>query len=426
MVQALLAGVSGISTGQAAINSTAADLANLQTNGYKGTRVTFQEMLPQTLRSSTGPTANGLGGMNPVQYSLGAQIGATQINQSQGSLSATGRTLDLAVQGSGYLMASDGQNISYTRDGSLDVDANGTLVHAATGEKILGWQANNVGVLNTTVPITSNSSIQVLGGSTLVAQATQNVNLAGNLNSNEVATTVVSIPVYVYDGLGNQDALTVELTNRQSPPLGTAPTGANSSWDWTVWMNGGQIGAYNSGSNERLYFDATGNLLNATVLGAVTVPAVNNSTPFNINLNFAETTQLASTNTMSMASQDGLAPGSLQSYSIGNDGTVTGRYSNGINRPIAQISMANFVNNGGLTLIGGNLWQSTNNSGSPLVGTANSGGRGSIASGFLEQSNVDIGSEFSNLILYQRGIQANTQIAKTVNELLGNVIAMVS
>jgi flagellar hook protein FlgE len=115
----------------------------------------------------------------------------------------------------------------------------------------------------------------------------------------------------------------------------------------------------------------------------------------------------------------------LQSYSIGTDGVITGLFTNGLTRPLAQIATAVFPNANGLESIGGNLWQSTDNSGVPVVGTPQSGGRGAINSGYLEQSNVDISTEFTNLIVTQRGFQANTKVVTTVDQMLQDLINMI-
>ncbi|HXH61807.1 MAG TPA: flagellar hook-basal body complex protein, partial [Fimbriimonadaceae bacterium] len=134
--------------------------------------------------------------------------------------------------------------------------------------------------------------------------------------------------------------------------------------------------------------------------------------------------QLAAEMQVNASNQNGFAPGSLSSFNVGPDGIITGLYTNGLTRPLGQISMAVFPNANGLERLGNNLWRDTDNSGIPVIGAPRSGGRGSINSGFLEQSNVDIGNEFTDLIITQRGFQANTKVVTTVDEMLQDLINM--
>jgi len=157
---------------------------------------------------------------------------------------------------------------------------------------------------------------------------------------------------------------------------------------------------------------------------SVTPPAATGVPAFPVNLDFSSISQLAAEMQVNASSQNGFAPGSLSSFSVGTDGVITGLYTNGLTRPLGQIALAIFPNSNGLERMGNNLWRNTDNSGVPVVGTARSGGRGSINSGFLEQSNIDIGNEFTELIVTQRGFQANTKVVTTVDEMLQDLINM--
>jgi flagellar hook protein FlgE len=141
-------------------------------------------------------------------------------------------------------------------------------------------------------------------------------------------------------------------------------------------------------------------------------------------MDFSAFSQLATGMQIQAANQNGYAPGSLQNYSVGTDGVITGIYTNGLTRSLGQIAMAIFSNPGGLERQGSNLYRNTDNSGVPVIGAPRSGGRGQLNAGFLEQSNVDIGTEFTDLIVTQRGFQANTRVVTTVDEMLQDLINM--
>lgn len=423
MLQALLSGVASIKAQQTRMNVIGNNLANVNTTAYKGTRATFQEMIAQTIRGASGPR-DSLGGTNPIQFGLGVLVAGTDTNNEQGSLQATNRPSDLAIQGNGFFMLSNSDRVAYTRDGGFDLDANGMLVQRATGERLVGWSSNASGQIDTSQPITPTSYISIPLGSLDAVQATTDVQLKGNLNASAGPTETWEVVTRVYDTLGGAHDLRLSFENRSTPPGGTPPAGATSSWEWTAYEGTNVVGSSASGSNERLYFDQSGNLLNPSVLGAVSVPATGAAGTFDVNLDFERLSQLNGENTVSTFSQNGFPPGSLQGFSIGADGSINGLFTNGLTRILGQIGMAIFSNPGGLERMGSNLWRNTDNSGIPVIGTPSTGGRGSINSGFLEQSNVDIGNEFTELIVTQRGFQANTRVVTTVDEMLQELINM--
>ncbi len=428
MLQALLAGVASIKAQQTRMNVIGNNLANVNTTAYKGSRVTFQDMIAQTIRGAARPT-DSLGGTNPIQYGLGVLIGGTDVNNEQGSLNATNRPTDLAIQGNGYFVVSNGDRVSYTRDGAFELDALGDLVHRATGERLLGWSADSFGNIDTNQPIGTASTLKIPVGALNAVQVTSRVDFAGNLNAAAPSTEEWNTIVRVYDSLGGQHDINVRFFNRQSwttPPTG-APAGTISSWEWeaTEPATGATIiGSSSSGSNQPMYFDENGLLLNADVLGRITVPGSAAAPAFDIDLDFRRVGQLATDTQVQASNQNGYPPGSLQGFSIGVDGIITGLFTNGLTRPLGQIAMAIFPNPNGLERMGNNLWRATDNSGIPVIGTPRTGGRGSVNSGFLEQSNVDIGNEFTELIVTQRGFQANTRVVTVVDEMLQELLNM--
>ncbi|MCW5937960.1 MAG: flagellar hook protein FlgE [Fimbriimonadaceae bacterium] len=412
----MLAGVASIKAQQTRMNIIGNNLANVNTTAYKGSRVTFQDMLAQTIRGASRPTS-GLGGTNPVQFGLGVLVAGTDVSNEQGSLNATNRPTDFAIQGNGFFVVSNGDRLAYSRDGAFDLDANGDIVHRATGERMMGWTADQAtGDIDTNAPIGPASALRIPIGARTAVQVTTQVDLAGNLDSRvftQAGAQSTQLTMRVFDTLGTEHLLTLTLTESSSNP---------NEWDWTV---AGSNGTTVSGSGTLTFDPSSGTMLTGSP-GAITVsPPSGSGVPnFNIDLNFSEVYQRASDMQVQMSSQNGFAPGSLSAFSLGPNGVITGLYTNGLTRPLGQISMAIFPNANGLERTGSNLWRNTDNSGIPVIGTPSSGGRGSVNAGFLEQSNVDIGNEFTDLIVTQRGFQANTRVVTTVDEMLQDLINM--
>ncbi len=423
MLQAMLAGVASIKAQQTRMNIIGNNLANVNTTAFKGGRVTFQDMIAQTIRGASRPNGSS-GGTNPIQYGLGVLVAGTDVNNEQGSLSATNRPSDLAIQGNGFFLVSNSSRIAYTRDGAFDLDANGVLVQRSTGERMVGWQADANGNIDTSGPVNNNSYISIPLGSLDAVQATTRASVKGNLNADALATDTWDVITTVYDSLGGSHDIRIQFKNRATPPGGTPPTGATSSWEWEAFEGTTSIGGSATTGNAMLYFDGAGKLMNPTAVAAITLPSSGGATPTSIALDFSKVSQLKADSNVTPYDQNGYPPGSLQGYSIGGDGIVTGLFTNGLTRDLGQVAMAVFSNPGGLERMGNNLWRQTDNSGIPVNGAPKSGGRGSINAGFLEQSNVDISNEFTDLIITQRGFQANTKVVSTVDEMLQDLINM--
>ncbi len=415
MLQAMLAGVASIKAQQTRMNVIGNNLANVNTTAYKGSRVTFQDMLAQTISGAARPT-NGLGGKNPVQFGLGVLVAGTDTNVAQGSLNATNRPTDFAIQGNGFFIVSNGDRLAYTRDGSFNLDANGDVVNQATGERLMGWMADPAtGLIDTNSPIGPTQKVTVPIGSRTAVQETTEVTWAGNLDARDTTTSPArETTVRVYDSLGAQHDLKLSI-NRDV---------ANNTWTWSVSaMNGGDT--ITQPAVRQLVFDGDTGQMTSGSPGSITVAPAGGAAPaFTISLGMSAISQLATEAQIQASNQNGFAPGSLSSFSVGADGIITGLYTNGLTRPLGQIAMAIFPNSNGLERMGSNLWRNTDNSGIPVVGTAGTGGRGTVSSGYLEQSNVDIGNEFTDLIVTQRGFQANTKVVTTVDEMLQDLIGM--
>ncbi|MGQ9901990.1 MAG: flagellar hook protein FlgE [Fimbriimonadales bacterium] len=422
MWQAMLSGVASLKAHQQKMNVIGNNIANINTTGYKGSRVHFQDLMAQTFRAASRP-GNVLGGVNPMQVGLGVKVGAIDVHTLQGALEMTGRSTDLAIQGNGFFMLTNGRDIHYSRDGAFGLDSSGFLVHRGTGWKLLGWMADAGGLIDTNQPINAASVLQFPVGSQAAVRQTTVVQYTGNLNANALPTQTYAATVRVYDSLGGAHDVTITFTNRQTPPLGTPPAGAASSWDWSATVGSTPVGDFTTGANTRLYFDGQGELIGTTTQ-QITINPTNGAPPFTVNLDLSQLTALAAESIVQPVYQDGFPPGTLQEFTIGIDGTVQGVFSNGLSRPMGRIALSLFANPAGLFRLGNNMWRLSDNSGLPQIGPPTTGGLGEINAGYLEQSNVDLGGEFADMIVTQRGFQANTRIVSVVDELLADVVNM--
>jgi len=401
MLRSMFTAIGSLNMHQYFMDVVADNLSNANTIGYKSSRVTFQDQFAQVMWIGSAPTS-ALGGINPAQVGLGSRLGAISPNFSQGMLQSTGRNTDLAIQGDGFFVYSDGDQRFYSRDGALDIDAEGYLVNTATGMRIQGWQAIQNGsqmVIDTGLPL---AGIQLPLDQTL-ARATTTVALAGNLDAATAATDPFEVTIGVYDSLGALHSITITFTHS-----------ADNTWDWSA-SGDGATGTGTVTFRDDGHYD--------TGTGSVTVPGVNGAADTTFTLDFSDLTQFASDSDISIVTQDGLAAGSFSGFYVTVEtGEVYGVYSNGIQQLIGQFALTKFANPGGLGRVGQNLYEVGVNSGDPNIGVAGTGGRGSIASGYLEGSNVDLAQEFTNMILAQRGFQASSRVITTSDEMLQELV----
>jgi flagellar hook protein FlgE len=340
-----------------------------------------------------------LGGINPTQVGLGVNIGAIAQSFTQGALQSTGRDLDLAIQGDGFFVYSDSTYDYFSREGSLGIDSQGYMVNSGSGDRIQGWQADTLGVVNTGNP---RGPIRIPVDST-VARTTQNAMMYGNLDSALAVGETYTTRIGVYDSLGVLHPVDVEFTR----------TAAND-WDWTCVGGGAGSGS--------VTFDTNGQYLSSND-GPITVTGSPGSSNFDVSIESTNLTMLASASSATLGSQDGLASGTLIGYSVSsNTGEVFGVYSNGEQRRLAQLAMAMFINPAGLIRRGYSRYVAGLNSGEARIGACGTGGRGLVSSGYLEGSNVDMSREFANMILAQRGFQASSRVISTSDEMLNELV----
>ena len=410
MMRSMFAAISGLKNHQTFMDVVGNNIANVNTTGFKQSRVTFQDILSQTVRGASGPQG-GRGGVNPEQVGLGVLISGIDAVQTQGTLQSTGKLTDMAIQGDGYFVMSDGKQNFFSRDGAFDMGIDGTLVNPSSGLHVMGWNADPVtNVINTQVPPT-NITIPVGAGMTGKASTTETI--TGNLDSNNAGGAAAAVPLSttVYDAQGN--AVPVVLTFTKSA--------ANT---WTVQAGlptPPPAGVAVSGSTT-LTFNGSGKIT-GTGIGTISLTYTNGANmPQSISVDMSQLTQLASTPSSLSSNTDGASAGTLTSFTVGQGGNITGVYSNGYKQPLGQMALASFANPSGLTKAGGNLFQSSANSGTATIGLPDTASRGQIATGFLEGSNVDLAQQFTNMIMAERGFQANSRVITTSDEILQDLV----
>ena len=410
MLRSMFAGVSGLRSHQTMMDVVGNNIANVNTTGYKSSRVTFMDTLSQLQRGASGG-AIGDGGVNPQQVGLGVKVGAIDTVTTQGSVQSTGRSTDVAIQGEGYFVVRNGPETLYTRSGAFGLDSAGNLVDP-TGYLVRGYAADANGVVNPNGPLTD---IRLPLGQSIAPKATDNVTVGGNLKAGAVTGETVVTSIDVFDAQGK--ALPVTFTF-------TKDAAANS---WTLSARD-RAGAAIAGTPATVTFGPNGQLA-TPANGKVTFAPGAGATPtpgFTLDLGLPggtqSLTQFGGVSSATALDQDGQATGTLRSFAVGNDGTVSGVFSNGESKALAQLALASFANAGGLVKEGDNHMRADNNSGLPQIGTPGGAGKGNLAAGTLEMSNVDLAQEFTNLIIAQRGFQANSRIISTSDELLQELV----
>jgi flagellar hook protein FlgE len=390
-----------------ALSAIANNLANLNTVGYKDAQVQFSDLFYQNLGT------NGAG--DPIQLGSGTAVGNTATFFTQGSVSPTGVATDVAISQDGFFVVQKNGVTSYTRAGNFTTDNTGNLV-TADGEQVMGYPANN-GVINTAQGLTP---INLGTGTISPPTATGNVQITANLDATAANGASFPATVTVYDSLGASHVLTFTFTKT-----------AQNTWSYAVSIPGPDVGATNpvTVSSGTLTFDGNGNLLTPTgdVKGINITGFADGAKPLTFNWNLYQNgagllTQEAAASSTSSTQQDGTSSGSLQNFAIGDDGTISGTFSNGKTAVLGQLVLATFANEQGLSRTGNNDFQPTLASGQAVIGSPGTGGRGTLAGGSLESSNVDIATEFSNMIVAQRGFEANAHVVTTFDTIMQDTI----
>lgn len=413
--------LSGLTADATALSAIANNLANQNTTGYKDTQVLFSDLFYQNL----GTTGSG----DPIQLGAGSQVGSMPSMFTQGSVSATGVPTDVAIQGDGFFVLQDHGITSYSRAGNFSVDTNNFLV-TADGQDVLGYPAVN-GVVNTGQAL---APLQLGAGTISPPTATGTVTIQTNLDASATVggpDGTYSTPVTIYDSLGASHTLTFTFTK----------TVANT-WGYSVSIPASDLGPINGNPQNgvlatgTLTFDGNGTLIgptqNGKLVSSINITATKladgaSDMSFNWDLLNGTTpviTQVAGPSSTSSAQQDGASSGTLTKFSIGADGTITGSFSNGKTAALGQVALASFANEQGLQRAGDTDYTETLASGQAVIGTPGTAGRGTLSGGALELSNVDISSEFANLIVAQRAFEANAKAVTTFDTIMQDTINM--
>jgi flagellar hook protein FlgE len=409
MMRSMFAGVSGIRAHQTMMDVVGNNVANVNTVGFKSSRVLFSDALSQLMRGASGGTGQATGGVNPQQVGLGTRVSAIQTQFSQGGSQLTGNATDVSIQGDGFFVVRSGTETLYTRAGAFSFDSSGNLVDPS-GAIVQGWLVGATGNVDRTAPV---GDVKVQIGQAMDPVATSNVNLRGNLSSSTaVGDPPATAAIDVVDGQGTNHRLSFQF----------AKTGANA-WTLTALDPAGTI----LGTASLTFDPATGQLTApATAPSFTYTPPGASAITFTADLGSSAAssrlTQFGSESDAQAVSQNGAQAGTLRSFAIGADGTLSGVYSNGASKALALISVATFANPSGLISASDNHFRSSNGTGEPLVSGAGVGGRGSLSAGTLEMSNVELAQEFTNLILAQRGFQASTRVITTSDEMIQDLV----
>ena len=414
MMRSMNSAVSALRNHQLRMDVIGNNIANVNTIGYKSSRVTFKDSLSQMLRGASGPDASR-GGTNPQQVGLGMDLSSVDTLFTTGVPDRTDRGLDVMVNGEGFFMVSaDGTDngMYYTRAGNFDIDEDGNLVNA-DGLRVLGYKVDENGNVGNEV-----GGIIVPLADSIPPIATKNVIMEGNLDARAVLTTSTTPPtierqteITVNDSLGTSHKIRLEFTK----------TAANT---WNVTPTPITTPPSPAGTPVSIAFEpSTGKLTAASVKTLnMTLTPTNGASPVTFAVDLSALTQYGTDSSALMRSQDGSPVGVLTSYAIGQKGEVEGVFSNGRTKILGQVATSIFANPAGLVKMGGNLYRSSANSGDPQVNKPGTGGNGGLQPGALEMSNVDLGKEFTNMIVTQRGFQANSRIISTTDQMLEELV----
>lgn len=381
MLRSLFSGISGLRAHQQMMDVTSINIANVNTIGYKASQTVFQDTLSQMVTAAGAPQGTS-GGTNPAQVGLGVRLASINADFGQGASQNTGKSSDLMIQGDGFFVVKSGGENLFTRAGSFTFDANGSLI-TPNGNIVQGWPAVDGVVNNAGVP--ANISLPI--GVTLAPTITTSVTLTGNFSNEALVGDIKEIPIAVYDVNGAANTMLATFTKADADT-------------WTLSLP--------DGSSVDVDFTA-GKAVASVAAGGYTFDT-------------HDLTQFSGQTEARVSNSDGSGAGILSSYTVSNTGEIVGVFSNGLTQTLGQLALANFNNVNGLEKIGDSMFRTTVNSGLAQVGPPGSAGLGMISTGTLEMSNVDLAKEFTNLVIAQRGFQANSRVITTSDELLQELV----
>ena len=417
--------LTGLQADSTALNTIANNLANMNTTAFKSQSTEFADLFYQQIGST--------GAGDPIQVGAGTKVASNSTSFTQGSINSTGNANDVALNGNGFFVVGNGQGgYEFTRAGDFSVDTNGNLV-SGSGLSVMGYPAVN-GVVNSNAPLVA---INIPIGQVQQAKATTTMSMTANLDATATSGTTFPAELTVYDSLGEPHVVTVTYTQSSA-----------NTWSYSASLPASDFtGGIATPIRGTMVFDANGNLQSVdTGSGAQTVGTAvgdtsaiplsftglaDNAADFSIQWNLLggnntpTITQTATTSAESSTNQDGYASGQYQNFSVGSDGTITVSYSNYQKQNIGQLALANVANLQGLELLGDGNYSTTLASGTASVATSGANGLATLQDGALEASNVNISSEFANLIVAQRAFEANAKSVTTFDTVTQDTINMV-
>ncbi|MHA1064036.1 flagellar hook protein FlgE [Enterobacter ludwigii] len=387
-------GLSGLSAAAKALDVVGNNIANSQTVGFKAGSVSFADIFA----GATG---------------MGVQVAGVDQNFGQGGPATGGSALDMMINGNGFFrMVDEAGSVFYGRNGQFKENESGFIINKTNGMFLTGYQATN-GVIN---PGAQVGPIQIPKDD-MPAAASENGTLKGNLKSDEKIITDAfkkdddktynyTSEIQATDSLGNKHAVKVYFVHT-----------AEGQWKAYAEDSTSSDGMVNIDLN----FDTSGNIVGAAEMTVKGKP-YNGSAALELKLDLTGLTQNAGDMQVLVGEIDGQVPGKFNAYEVSDTGEVIAIYSNGKRQTVAQVVLADFANVGGLAQQGNNLWAETAQSGQPFLGTSGTGSFGDITGGMLESSNVNLGDEMVNMIVYQRNYQSNSQTIKTQSEVLQTLV----
>lgn len=409
-------GLSGLNGAAKNLDVIGNNIANASTVGFKSSATQFADVYATSLYGAGG-----------LQVGIGSKVADVAQQFIQGNISTTNNPLDLAISGEGFFLVNQGGATAYTRNGQFHLDkpdANGqSNIVNSQGEQLMGYGVDANGNVVTASP----GPLQI-SFADIAPRATGDVFLVANVdstqsapgvafNTNNAASYNAATSVTVYDSLGNAHAMTLYFVK----------TAVANQWSMYGDIDGSGIANVNLGGGAgvpaTLNFSAAGALTTAMPIAGVNVTVTTGATsPLTFDLDLSGTTQFGSAFGVNSVSQDGYASGRLAGLSVGEDGTIQGRYTNSQSKVLGQVAMAYFANTQGLQPVGNNLWVDSAEAGQAVIGAPGSGVLGVIQSGAVEESNVDLTAELVNLIVAQRMYQANAQTVRAQDQILQTLV----
>ncbi len=457
MMRSMYSAVSSLKAHQLKMDVIGNNIANVNTTGFKGSRVAFHEVFSQTLRGAGRPQENGRGGTNPQQVGLGMDVSSMDTFHMRGSVESTGYNTDLMINGDGFFIVSDtetGLNKSYTRAGNFNVDEAGNLL-TADGFYVLGYRYDDEGKA-----IEDLTSLQISRAETVPPMATTEAIFEGKIDSRLAPSTETEeegsnggthkTMMKVYDSLGNAHSIELQF-QRTDEGEGTERTFKVTVTD--IDGNKDTIDKKFSGESESggengsvtLTFGQTGELDSVKInkndgngegkdtIIKLLIPGGNDgdtgenfegAEQLEIKLDFSNLKSYAAQSDAAALSVNGCPSGKLDEFTISSTGEIEAVFSNGQTKILGRVGLANFKNPAGLLREGSNMYRETANSGIPMFGSPATGGFANLQPGSLEMSNVDLAREFTDMITTQRGFQANSRVISVSDEMLQELVNM--